>query len=183
METIIRDRGAQEAPDPRAAWPEEQRDGVTQPTPAPAPPAQQAAAGPPQTGAAPAAGAAQGATAGAGYAPSRGAPLGGTATPGGYAPPSAIEDAVYSGTARALREHGLRQADRATVATPTPTGELRIEHEPAYQPGDTVRPVEGARQGIVIPPGTRSVEPETPSSVITPGSPDFRPPSSTDLPR
>lgn len=104
---------------------------------------------------------------------------------GSYSSPSAIEDAVYSGTARALRENSIRQAERERpiTATPLPSGVLRIEHEPSYLPGDTVRPVEGASKGIVIPPGVRSADPETPSSVTTPSSPDFRPPSSSDLPR
>jgi hypothetical protein len=92
-----------------------------------------------------------------------------------------IIDALNKNT-RVLQESAGRASTR-TVSTPT--GEIKIEHSPRfeagdvvrpvggegsgrsivipqgaqYQPGDTVHPVSGTERNIVIPPGTRSLDP------------------------
>jgi hypothetical protein len=64
-------------------------------------------------------------------------------------------------TQRLAREMAARRTGtQPTIGVPTPTGEIRIVHEPVYQPGDTIRPVVGTSSGIVMSPGIRSVEPQ-----------------------
>ena len=76
-----------------------------------------------------------------------------------------LREEVYAGMSQALREERQRQqGGQPTTVFQTTDGELRIEHAPTFQPGDTIRPVEGTNKHVVFPSGVEPPPPTSPSS-------------------
>jgi hypothetical protein len=84
-----------------------------------------------------------------------------------------LSDAIYENTyetrrlANAIRRE---QGQAETRQVPTEGGVLVVQ-QPAYQPNDVIRPVPGSNTGIVIPPGTRSLDNQPPGGATPPENP------------
>jgi hypothetical protein len=99
--------------------------------------------------------------------------LGGLINEGGFVRESAPKPAQQTG---GQTEHGgqIQRTQTGVEAelrqVPLEGGVLHIQ-QPAYQSGDVVRPVQGSDVGIVIPPGTRSLDNQEPGGTAPPQNP------------